>query len=335
MPHALSPERGIPSFSGERLYVNDGLLRPEQVGALRQSTPDMSMEELRCRYNEDGYVYLKGLLPKEDVLKAREEYFNMLSPSGVLKPGTQPVEGIFDPEKNPANYPGIGAGAAGGNGRPGEDTAKNFVDLALQAHYADWYKEKFCKHPALKDFIARMTGWGEENTLPVRRSLLRNNTPGNKAIGVHYDQIFLRYGEPTSVTAWVPMGDVSLTGGGLIYLENGHTLGQEVEADFTAKAKASGLTDEEAKYAFNQNMLSTGLLADGAREYSDTFDRKWLVTSYEAGDVVLHTPFAIHASTMNYDPNNVIRVGTDLRFVDSSKPWDKRWDKDYSFNDGV
>lgn len=38
---------------------------------------------------------------------------------------------------------------------------------------------------------------------------------------------------------------------------------------------------------------------------------------------------------MNYDPTNVIRVGTDLRFVDSSKPWDKRWDKDYSFNDGV
>jgi hypothetical protein len=26
---------------------------------------------------------------------------------------------------------------------------------------------------------------------------------------------------------------------------------------------------------------------------------------------------------MNYDPNNVIRVGTDLRFVDASKPWDK------------
>jgi hypothetical protein len=26
---------------------------------------------------------------------------------------------------------------------------------------------------------------------------------------------------------------------------------------------------------------------------------------------------------MNYDPDNIIRVGTDLRFVDSSKPWDK------------
>ncbi|KAJ4289644.1 hypothetical protein N0V90_010973 [Kalmusia sp. IMI 367209] len=334
MPHAESPEPEVPSFNGEKLYVNDGILSPEQVGPLRQSSPDMPVEELRRRYREDGYVFLKGLLPRDDVLKARQEYFEMLAPSGVLKPGTAAVEGVFDDGKDASDYPGIGAGASPGNGKPGAETAEKFVDLALQAHYADWYKEKFCKHPVLKDAIARISGWGDD-TLAVRRSLLRNNTPGNKAIGVHYDQIFLRYGEPTSFTAWVPMGDISLTGGGLIYLENGHTLGQEIEADFTKKAKESGLTDEEAKYAFNQNMLSTGLLADGPREYSETFGRRWLVTSYEAGDVVLHTPFTIHASTLNHDPNNVIRVGTDLRFVDSSKPWDKRWDKDYEFNDGV
>jgi len=334
MPHALSPEQDVPSFNGKKLFVNDGLLRPSQVGKLKESSPDMPMEELRQRYSEDGYVFLKGLLPRNDVLKAREEYFKALAPSGVLKPDTQPVDGIFDPEKDAADFPGIGAGAAPGNGKPGEATAEKFVSLALEAHYADWYKEAFCKHPALKDFIARMTNWGD-NTLGVRRSLLRNNTPGNKAIGVHYDQIFLRHGEPTSVTAWVPMGDVSLTGGGLIYLEKGHTLGREVEGDFNRKAAESGLSDEETKNAFNQNMLSTGLLADGPREYSDTFDRRWLVTNYEAGDVVLHNPFAIHASTLNYDPNNVIRVGTDLRFVDGSKPWDTRWDKDYEFNDGV
>lgn len=382
MPHALSPKREVASFNGEKLFVNDGLLQPEQVGPLKESSPNMPIEELRRRYDEDGYVFLKGLLPREDVLKAREEYFKMLAPSGVLKPGTNPVEGVFDPAKNKDDYPGIGAGAADGNGKPGGATAEKFVDLALEAHYADWYKETFCKHPTLREMIARLTGWGE-NTYGVRRSLLRNNTPGNKAIGVHYDQIFLRHGEPTSVTAWVPMGDVSLTGGGLIYLENGkfsrlsfllytngstpgHTLGQEVENEFTRKAKECGLSDEETKNAFNQNMLSTGLLADGPREYSETFGRRWLVTTYEAGDVVLHTPYTvsthlrtldqanlkkIHASTLNYDPNNVIRVGTDLRFVDTSKPWDKvsvsdihirevtnnpqRWDHDYAFNDGV
>ena len=73
----------------------------------------------------------------------------------------------------------------------------------------------------------------------------------------------------------------------------GHTLGREVEADFTKKAKESGLNEEDARSAFNQNMLSTGLLADGPREYSETFGRRWLVTSYEAGDVVLHNPFAV------------------------------------------
>ncbi|KAF9732235.1 hypothetical protein PMIN06_011329 [Paraphaeosphaeria minitans] len=334
MPHAESPEPEISSFDGKKLYVNDGLLRPEQVGPLRQSSPDLPVEELRKRYEEDGYVYLKGLLPREDVLEARQEYFKRLAPSGVLKPGTAEVDGIFDDAKNAADYPGIGAGASPGNGRPGAGTAEVFVDLALQAHYDDWYKEKFCKHPLLKDAIARISGWGDD-TLAVRRSLLRNNTPGNKAIGVHYDQIFLRHGEPTSFTAWVPMGDIGLTGGGLIYLENGNTLGREIEADFTRKAKESGLSDEEAKNAFNQNMLSTGLLAEGPKDYSEAFGRRWLVTSYEAGDVVLHTPYTIHASTINFDPNNVIRVGTDLRFVNGSRPWDKRWDKDYEFNDGV
>ncbi|KAF2816973.1 uncharacterized protein BDZ99DRAFT_5967 [Mytilinidion resinicola] len=287
MPHA---EQFPPT--PESLFVNDGPLAADQVGLLRASNPDLPLEELRQRYEEDGYLFLKGLLPRQDVLKAREEYFKLLSPSGVLKDGTAPVDGIFNEQNDPHDYPGIGAGAADGNGKPGGEKAEKFVDLALQAHYETWYKEDFCKHPVLRDLIAKLTGWGE-STLGVRRSLLRNNTPGNKAIGVHYDQIFLRHGEPTSVTAWVPMGDVSLSGGGLIYLEKGYTLGREVEDTFTKKARECGMSDEEARNAFNQNMLSTGLLADGPAEYARRFDRRWLVTAYEAGDVVLHTPFAV------------------------------------------
>lgn len=99
-------------------------------------------------------------------------------------------------------------------------------------------------------------------------------------------------------------------------------MGRDIEDDFTRKATESDLSDEEAKNAFNKNMMSTGLLDDGPKEYAERFGRRWLVTAYEAGDVVLHNPFAIHASTINFDPGNRIRVGTDLRFVDASKPWD-------------
>ncbi|KAM0288355.1 hypothetical protein ACHAO9_007260 [Fusarium lateritium] len=179
-----------------------------------------------------------------------------------------------------------------------------------------------------------LTGWGD-STLPVRRTLLRNNTPGNKAIGVHYDQSFMRYGEPTAVTAWVPMGDIKLDGGGLIYLEGSEALGAEIESDFAKKAKEAGMSDEEMRNAFNSNMMSTGFLADGPADFGRQHGRKWLVSEYEAGDVVFHTPHMIHASTINHDAENRIRLGTDLRFVNSTRPWDTRWSKDFEFGDGV
>lgn len=207
-------------ITADNLAVIDGPLTSKNAALLRPSDPSLPLSELRARYEQDGYLFLKQVLPRADVLKAREEYFSLLQPTGVLKPGTAPVEGIFDPAKSHEDYPGIGAGQAGGNGRPGGDKAAQFVDLALEAHYQDWYAEKFCKHPALYDFVARFSGWGE-NTLSLRRTLLRNNIPRSKPIGVHYDQIFLRHGDPTSVTAWVPMGDIKLNGGGLIYLEDG------------------------------------------------------------------------------------------------------------------
>lgn len=297
MPHAESPEQQLPA--GEKLFVNDGPLTPSQYTDLRPTSLDVPIEEARKRFAEDGYLFLKGLLPREDVLKAREEYFNLLAPSGVLKPGSEPVDGIFDETKDKLDFPGIGAGFTDSNGRPSgphPDIATRFVDLALQAHTEDWYKEDFCKHPMLRNYVAKLTGWGDD-TFGIRRTLLRNNTPGNKAIGVHYDQIFLRYGEDTAITAWIPMGDISREGGGLIYLENGHTLGAEIEQKFTAKAKDSGLTDEEAKSAFNQNMMSGGLLADGPLEFGRQWNRRWLLTEYEAGDVVLHSAYAVRAES--------------------------------------
>ncbi|CAK7207792.1 hypothetical protein SEUCBS139899_010606 [Sporothrix eucalyptigena] len=302
------------------IHVNDGPLKPSEYAQLVPSDPAaVPMEELRRRLKDDGYLYLKGLLPREDVLAARRAYFSYLEPSGVLKPGSDPVDGIFDASKDVTEFPGIGVGRL-------EDMApqaQEFVSRALSAHAQPWYAQDLCKHPVLLEFMARFTGWGTERTLPLERTLLRNNIPQAKAIGVHYDQIFLRYGEPTSVTVWVPMGDVDLRGGGLIYLEGGHILGKQFEDEFTTKAKASGLSDEEAKSAFNRNMLSSGVLTDGPAAFGREHGRRWLVTGYEAGDVVLHTTYMIHASTINNDKNHVIRLATDLRFVDSSRPWDE------------
>lgn len=199
------------------LYVNDGQLDPKNIGLLRATCPrETPLNEMRDRLAQDGYILLKGLLPREDVLKARQKYFEMLSPTGILKPGTHAVDGIFDSSRNATDFPGFGTGRQG----TGSVQSDLFVDLALKAHAEDWYKNDLCKHPVMMEFMKKFTGW-EDNTYSLDRTVLRNNLPGNKAIGVHYDYIFLRHGEDSVLTAWVPIGDVNIRGGGLIYLENG------------------------------------------------------------------------------------------------------------------
>jgi len=76
----------------------------------------------------------------------------------------------------------------------------------------------------------------------------------------------------------------------------GDKLGVEIEEAFFKKAKDAGLSDEEAKSAFNTNMMSTGLLSEFPAEFARDHGRKWLVSAYEAGDVVLHKPHMVGCS---------------------------------------
>jgi hypothetical protein len=297
MPHAQES-----TTAALKLHVNDGPLSSDETVQMRLSYPSEPLEALYQRYKSDGYVLVKGLLPREDVLAAREEYFKSLEPTGVMKPGTSAVEGIFNNTAEASDYPGIGAGSIK-NSRPGEtDKASMFVELALKAHTAQWYCGSldgavtgFCSHPKLRDFVAKLTGW-EDDTLALRRTLLRNNTPGNNAIGVHYDQSFMRYGEPTAVTAWVPMGDVRIEGGGLIYLENGDALGAQLEREFGERARKAGMDDAQVRDAFNAHMMSSGFLSPNPKEFAAAHGRRWLVSGYEAGDVVFHTPHMVGVS---------------------------------------
>ncbi|KAM5341537.1 hypothetical protein ACJ41O_014568 [Fusarium nematophilum] len=268
--------------------VNDGILKPDMTAALRPSYPSEPIEQLRARYEKDGYLFLKGLLPRSDVLDCRQAYFEFLSPTGVLKPDSKPVDGIYNPGNKGVDFPSIGAGPNLGN----QTGPGSFASLAEKAHTEAFYT-KFASHPALREFVAKLKGWGE-NTLLLPRSLLRNNTPHNDAIGVHYDQTFLRYGEPTSVTAWVPIGDITLQGGGLIYLEGSDPLGQRLKDDFDRQATEKGMSEEERNDAFNANMMTTGWLGYGPIKFSkDNGGGKWLLTPYEAGDVVFHKPHMV------------------------------------------
>lgn len=84
----------------------------------------------------------------------------------------------------------------------------------------------------------------------------------------------------------------------------GDSVGREIEDEFTRKAKESGLTEEEARSGFNQNMMSTGMLSEYPKEFAREHNRRWLVSAYEAGDVVLHKAHAVRRYSASFHHSN-------------------------------
>ena len=125
-----------------------------------------------------------------------------MSPSGILLPGTSPRDGIFNSTLDPLEHQGLGG-----------DPEKSSRELLDAAHALPEYRE-FLTHPDLREFVCRFMAW--EREILVKRALLRHNCPNSESTGIHYDQLFLRAGEPGFLTAWVPIGDCPATGGGLM-----------------------------------------------------------------------------------------------------------------------
>lgn len=320
----------------EQLKANQGLVPQPQLGWLKPTSLDTPLEEMRRRLDQDDYLYVKGVLPRADVLNMREHYFSQFEGTGLLDPQKPFVDGIYNSSEDASKHRGIG----GGN--PDGEEMKRLLDAHVTAPYLS-----FVAHPKLRSMVRELMGWEEE--VMLQRTMLRHNVPGGESTGVHYDKLFLRGGDAFFLTAWVPIGDIKATGGGLIYLEHSTVLGQAIEDDFNERAKA--FTPEEKISAFNRNMTDIGILSNhpaafqtdhqhiaekvgqGNREY------KWLVTNYEAGDVVFHHPCSVHASCTNEDPEGRIRLSTDLRFY-SKKEYDEgtadtRWMKLWESGDGL
>lgn len=96
-------------------------------------------------------------------------------------------------------------------------------------------------------------------------------------------------------------------------------IGRDTERNFTAKAIASGLTEEEAKFAFNKNMAAGGVLTQDPKAYSDSCQRRWLVSNYDAGDVVFHNSYMVSwrykLCGMRFGRNEILELTQGPRYM--------------------
>lgn len=305
----LELQRSIP-----RIRSNEGnYIEPEALGWLRPTPVTESMEELHRRYDEDGYILVKGLIPREDVLDMREAYFTHLASTNILKPGTSPREGIFNPAENPLAHHGVG-----GRDLPSKEEQ---VKKLTEAHTMPEYLS-FINHPSLRTFVRKFMNWKDD--ILVNRTMLRHNVPHGLSTGIHYDQIFLRAGKSDFLTAWVPIGDCKASGGGLMYLAGSSELGKCLEKEFLARSEAAGMSYEERVSGFNVHMAKDGQLTQNAEEWGKG-KGKWLAANFEAGDVVFHNPYMVHGAVKNEDGDGFIRLSCDLRFYEKGSDLDQRW----------
>ncbi|KAL8698913.1 MAG: hypothetical protein Q9201_006313 [Fulgogasparrea decipioides] len=181
------------------------------AGWMRPTPFDSSLAEIRRHYQEDGYVWIKKVIPRKDVYDMREQYAafasTLTSPSpqlilpclpyrDALHPDLHTRFDICNPSADPTAYQGIG-------GLPEPSTNE-----LLNTAHADPVYCSLLAHPSIRTFIRHFTGWPQERILD--RAMLRHNCPVSQSTGIHYDQYFLRAGENEFLTAWIPIGDCAL-----------------------------------------------------------------------------------------------------------------------------
>lgn len=261
-------------------------MTPERLGWLEPTDTGLPMEQLREKFRQNGYLWLKGFFERDVALNFRDHFFEAVSARGP----------------------------------------QAFFEVICSREYED-----FCTMPRLWQFYREFL---QGQPYLHKRKLLRFNLPGeDHCTGGHYDLIYLRAGTDKFCTSWIPLGDIPVEMGGLIYLERSDAVGRQMEAEF--RAKNADLPPAERISAYNRNMRANGWISTNLVEMAERFQSRWLVADYEAGDMVIHSPYMIHAATLNNDPSYRTRLSTDIRFQRIDDEIDQRWAKDWTPGDDL
>src|SRR5271154_5386039 len=77
-----------------------------EFGLLRDSSGLLDdHHELRARLQADGYLYLKGFFPREDVLQVRKGILTRMREQDLILPSPDPLQAIANPERRTVFMP--------------------------------------------------------------------------------------------------------------------------------------------------------------------------------------------------------------------------------------
>ncbi len=230
------------------------------LGELRDSSHlRLDPLALRARFNEDGYLFMRGLIDPRKVQHARETILHYMAEHEGLEPGSRPLDGVM----------GQYGKSVGMMGRRGI-THCEAVRAVLEApELFDFYSRFFDEPVTTYDFKWLRAVGHEEFT------------------GAHYDVVYMGRGTDRLMTCWVPLGDIDIEQGVLAICEGSHNA-----PGFEKLRRTYGRMDVDRDRV-------EGWFSRDMKEIVSRFGGRWKTASFRAGDILTFGMYTLHASTTN------------------------------------
>lgn len=240
--------------------------------------------------NEKGYLYVKGLHDRNQVLEARLAVLQHILSEG---------EGKLDLKKNWEE--GVLDLRCGGGCLPYMEGRNDITHSETVL--------KVLEGPRPFAFFKTLFG---ETARTFDYKWLRA-VHRQAFTGAHVDNVYMSRGTSNLLTMWTPFGDVNPTIGCLAVCEGSNKL-----PGFDQLHSTYSTVDVEAI-----NLNGSGWFTTDPFEITEKFGGQWKTTTYQAGDVLIFGMKTVHMSTANL--TDLVRISCDTRWQPASEPADPRY----------
>jgi len=214
---------------------------------------------LHERLAEDGYLYLPGLLDRDEVLAARQHILEYMAEHEGLEPDSRPLDGVMGQYGKPVPM----------MGKPPITHSEPMRRVLESPRLFDFY-ERLHAEPAMTFDYKWLRAVGNE-----------------ECTGAHMDFVYMGRGSQRLMTAWVPFDDIPVEKGTLAVLPGtNHLPGYEK------------LRNTYGKCDVDRDHIQ-GWFTKNPRELINNFGGTWQTSPVRAGDIITFGMHLMHASTTN------------------------------------
>jgi len=276
-------------------YVVKGQQVPDDfIGSFRDSTDVNEARELQKRLAASGYVFLRGVLDKDEVVAAREEVFSRLVEVDEISPPA--LEGV----------------ATGRSRR--QELADDLVEFWRSVSEGPALRQ-VSHGPRVRAIMQRIFG---EPARPQDYLWLRPR-PVGWSTGLHFDHPFFDRGSERVHTAWIPLGDIPICDGPLMLVE-----GSNKFLDLVDPMHAQGIQGDNSP-AMAEQAAFEGDWSNDVIAFVRKRQARLLSAEFSAGDLLVFGMDTLHGSLDNHSAIDRTRLSCDVRYQPSADPLDKRY----------